>query len=326
MQWNKLGLIWTPNGDSEWAKSHAAIPVAYASSDREWHVYLSIRNDAGKSHIGRIALDVSGAPHFRKFQSHPVLALGTPGAFDDCGVMPSWIVEHNGALWMYYVGWNVPATVSYHLSIGLAISEDRGATWKRYSQGPIMGRSPQEPFFVTTPCVLKEGNAWRMWYSSCSEWRQIGGRWEPRYSVKYAESSDGIEWRPTGDLCIDAGKNGAVARPFVYRENGGYRMLYSHRLLTGYRDTRQAAYRLGYAESADGIAWERKDEDVGIAAADEGWDSEMVTYCWMQPHGDRTYLLYNGNGFGRSGLGIAQLAAGEAKPSPGASLSDQRVA
>jgi hypothetical protein len=37
----------------------------------------------------------------------------------------------------------------------------------------------------------------------------------------------------------------------------------------------------------------------------------MMEYCWVQQHEGETYLLYNGNGFGRTGFGIARLAAWE---------------
>jgi hypothetical protein len=33
----------------------------------------------------------------------------------------------------------------------------------------------------------------------------------------------------------------------------------------------------------------------------------MIEYCWVQQHGDDAYLLYNGNGFGKSGVGVARL-------------------
>jgi hypothetical protein len=51
------------------------------------------------------------------------------------------------------------------------------------------------------------------------------------------------------------------------------------------------------------------DDHVGIERSTSGWDSEMIEYAWLQRHGDETYLLYNGNGFGRSGVGLARLVS-----------------
>ena len=59
----------------------------------------------------------------------PVLDLGELGCFDDVGVMPSCIVNVDGAKLLYYAGWNTSTTVPYRISIGLAVSDDGGYTF-----------------------------------------------------------------------------------------------------------------------------------------------------------------------------------------------------
>ena len=66
-------------------------------------------------------------------------------------------------------------------------------------------------------------------------------------------------------------------------------------------------YRIGYAESLDGIKWERKDEQVGITVSEFGWDSESIEHCYVFNHLNSKYMLYSGNDFGKSGFGIANL-------------------
>jgi hypothetical protein len=114
-------------------------------------------------------------------------------------------------------------------------------------------------------------------------------------------------WHPTGVSCIDAGEDFAVCRPCVCRNGDKYAMLYSYRLLKQYRTAPEQSYRLGYAESADGVHWQRLDDQVGIERSAAGWDADMIEYCSIFQEGDQTYLLYNGNGFGSSGVGIARL-------------------
>lgn len=307
MQWKKLGLLWAPTGESEWACTHATLPVVQALADDQWRVFLSTRDAQGKSRIGCLTVDASCDPRPLEFDANPVLSLGEAGTFDDSGVMPSWLVEEEGRLFLYYVGWNVLATIPYRQAIGLAVSDDGGATFHRYSQGPVIDRSVKEPFFVTSPCVRRENGLWRMWYVSCTSWERILGRWEPAYHVKYAESQDGVSWDVTGISCLDVGVDYAVARPCVFRSKDKYGMLYPYRSLRNYRTDPNSAYMLGYAESDDGIRWERMDSAVGIARSDAGWDSEMLAYCWLQRQDKECYLLYNGNGFGRSGVGVAKL-------------------
>ena len=66
-------------------------------------------------------------------------------------------------------------------------------------------------------------------------------------------------------------------------------------------------YLIGYAESLDGVAWKRMDEEVGINLSIGGWDSEEIEYPHVFDHLDTRYMLYNGNNFGRTGFGIAKL-------------------
>jgi hypothetical protein len=147
-----------------------------------------------------------------------------------------------------------------------------------------------------------------MWYSSCTGWEILNGVPEARYHLKYADSVDGITWRKTGLVCLDYDDfTKAIGRPAVFYEDGLYKMFYSYRGILNYRTGREQSYRLGYAESRDGLTWTRRDEDVGIDRSDDGWDSEMIEYAYRYEYQGRKYLFYNGNGFGATGFGYAVL-------------------
>ena len=66
-------------------------------------------------------------------------------------------------------------------------------------------------------------------------------------------------------------------------------------------------YRIGYAESNDGIIWTRHDDRVGISASEDGWDSEMTAYPFVFDQDGARFMLYAGNGYGRAGMGLAVL-------------------
>jgi len=147
-----------------------------------------------------------------------------------------------------------------------------------------------------------------MWYTSCTNWRLTEGRWTPFYDIKYAESGDGIDWRSTGIVCIAAcNEDEAIGHPCVWKDDRCYKMLYSYRTGSAFRTDRSVSYRIGYAESIDGLTWERKDEESGISPSESGWDSQMIEYASIYAYGGRKYLLYNGNDFGASGLGYAVM-------------------
>ena len=66
-------------------------------------------------------------------------------------------------------------------------------------------------------------------------------------------------------------------------------------------------YRVGYAKSDDGLDWLRRDEEAGIFLSDSGWDSEAQSYPYVIDSDLGRFMFYNGNGFGRSGLGPSYL-------------------
>jgi hypothetical protein len=284
---------------------HASLPVPDLVDEEHLRIFFAPRDGSGRARVGLLEVDPADPAAVTRLHDRPVLDLGQPGAFDDDGVMPSSIVHDGGLTYLYYIGWSQSVTVPYRLAIGLAVSED-GINFTRAFDGPVVDRTRDEPFFTTAPCVLREAGGWRMWYVSTTRWLDIDGRPEPVYVIKYAESVDGVEWRRLNAPCIDQrSAEEAQGRPWVVRDGDVYRMWYCYRGSRGYRHDRSQSYRIGYAESADGVSWVRRDDDAGISASEQGWDSEMVAYPSVFALRGRWHLLYNGNGFGATGIGHA---------------------
>ena len=89
-------------------------------------------------------------------------------------------------------------------------------------------------------------------------------------------------------------------RPFVVKHGDRYKNWYSIR-------SQSKGYRIGYAESADGRTWTRRDDEVGLDVSSSGWDSEMVCFACVQQTKHGTYMFYNGNNYGETGFGAAVL-------------------
>jgi hypothetical protein len=306
--WIKHGRIYAPKECYGWGKSHAQLPTVDRLDER-WRIYFAARDEKGRAQTSYIET-VAGNPREILYEHHePILPLGEAGAFDDCGIMPAWIVNVGDRKYFYYTGWSTKITVPYHTAIGLAISDDNGRTFEKFSAGPIFGPTPHEPYITGSPCVMVEGGLWKCWYFSCTKWELINGKQEPFYHIKYAESCDGIDWQREGAVAIDyqSGDEAGIGRPSVLRGDGIYQMWYCYRKAYGYREDRKNSYRIGYAESRDGLSWVRLDDNAGIDISEDGWDSEMIAYPYVFEHDKRKYMFHNGNGFGRSGFGYAVL-------------------
>lgn len=306
MTWKKGGRIYEPRPRFAWMVSHAQLPTLDPVGAGRLRIYFAVRDELNRTRPTFIEVSQDEPTQILYHHDRPVLDLGCIGTFDDSGVMPGWIVTKGDRKYLFYTGWTSRGTVPYHNAIGLAISCDGGVTFERASEAPIFGTTSREPYINGSPCVLVEDRLWRCWYFSCTRWEMVGGKLEPRYHIKYAESHDGIDWQRDGVVAIDYKSDGeAVGRAAVIKEASAYRMWYSYRSTSGYRTDRRRSYRIGYAESLDGIRWSRLDERAGIDISDRGWDSEMIAYPYVLIRNGLKHLFYNGNGFGRSGFGYA---------------------
>lgn len=308
-----LGRIFEPGGEREWMKTHAALPATLPLRSGQLRVYFATRDEQSRARIGWLDLNLGSAREIGGMLSSPdrfhpaaiasvskapVVDLGPLGAFDDSGVTTGCVVKLAGAAYLYYTGWSLGRTVPFYYAVGLAVGDDDGATFQKVSSAPILDRSDVDPYLVASPCVLIEGGVWRMWYVSGVRWEMHNNVPRHYYHIRYAESRDGLHWTRTGRVCVDfASPNEyAIARPTVVRDGRLYRMWFS---------CRGQAYRLGYAESVDGVSWTRRDDLAGLDATADGWDSEMICYPHVFDHAGRRFMLYNGNGYGRTGLGLA---------------------
>lgn len=305
MKWKKTGRIYDPETlkCGLWHASHAANTVALPMGDGVFRIYFSARDAERRSHVA--FLDARLFPDFRiiSFSPRPILCPGETGLFDDSGVSLSCITKVGNEDVMYYLGWNLGVTVPWRNSIGLAVLRNDDVA-KRHSLAPVLDRNDKDPYSVSYPFVMEDGAVFRMWYGSNLAW---GAKQEDMaHVIKYAESEDGIRWKPTGIISLNF-KNEheyAISRPCVIKENGVYKMWYSFRA-----GPHTATYRIGYAESRDGVKFDRMDEITGIDVSPdpEEWDSEMVCYPYVFDYKGNRYMLYNGNGYGKTGFGLAML-------------------
>lgn len=301
MQWNKIRHIFSAGGEFPWMQTHAANPFAIPISESVYRIFFTVRDEQSRSYITYGDFDADDNFRLIELSPNSVLEPGDLGLFDDSGVAVGYILEVGGKLTLYYLGWNLKVTVPWLNTIGRAIWSEEHNRFIKCGQAPMMDRSEEDPFSISYPSVLFENDQYRMWYGSNLGWGKT--QESMKHVFKYAESADGIHWERANKIVVDLMHPGeyALSKPFVLKEeNQPYRMWYSYRA-NGNIQT----YRIGYAESIDGIQWKRKDEEAGIDVSDEGWDSEMISYPFVFRHKGKLMMLYNGNGYARSGFGLA---------------------
>ncbi|WPU24866.1 hypothetical protein RI049_09035 [Cedecea neteri] len=243
--------------------------------------------------------------------SAPLLDDSDLGCFDEHGIFPFNVLHHQDKVFAYTTGWSRRVSVSVETAIGLAVSEDRGETFKRHGMGPVMAASLHEPCLVADAFVKFFNGQFHMWYIFGTGWKSYvdGAAPDRTYKIGYASSRDGIHWERIGanQIIEDVlGKDESQALPTVIKLGERYHMFFCYRESFDFRQASGRGYRLGYAWSDDLITWTRDDKVVPPVSPSGEWDSDMQCYPHIFECDNKVYLLYNGNEFGRHGFGLAE--------------------
>jgi hypothetical protein len=304
MKWEKLGKIFCANNHNEIMVSGGRTPVPLHLKNDVFRIYFASYDISGRGRIFSLESDLNKPSEIFNLVDKPIIDIGSTGFFDDNGIIPSDVLRIDDTIYLYTIGFSIKNRLLFDAATGLAISHDGGQSFKKLN-GPVLDRSVDDPCFAASPTVMKDSKCWQMWYVSCDHWQLLDNSFRHYYNIKHKRSDDGIYWEPKSTICIDYANEHeyAISRPSVIRNASGlYQMWYSYRAQPTIE-----TYRIGYAESLDGLKWQRHDKKAGIDVSDSGWDSEMICYPKVFEHQGKLYMLYNGNGYGKSGFGLAVM-------------------
>jgi hypothetical protein len=301
MRFEKKGLIYCPSGEKNWMQHSFLTPAPVLMGDTI-RIFGGIRDSNGVSRIGFIDVSAENPSEILYVHQEPVVDIGEDGCFDDNGVILGSVL-HDGEKWrMYYIGFQHVKKVKFFAFTGLAESADL-LNFKRKFVTPVADRKDWMRFINCIHTVIKEEDKYRIFYAVGNRWVEIGGVKYPSYSVYYTESKNGhnFDYKINPEIVKITGSEYRIGRPTVYKLADKYIMFCTY-------DTIDKQYGVAYFESNDCTNWRRMDEKIEtFKKSESGWDSEMACYPALLHYKDRTYVFYNGNGMGKSGVGYAIL-------------------
>jgi hypothetical protein len=302
MAWTKLGLVFRPDRDIDWALSHATCPTPVLLPSGNWRVFFASRDSEQRSHVGWFDIDLDDPLSGIRTCDKPLLPPGPVGNFDGNGIYTTAVVPLGGGrLRFYTIGWNPGHRAPlFYAAIGAAESPDMGRTIDWRSKAPILDRSEHDPVSVTGPWVLFDHGKFRMWYVSGLRWVDRPEGLKSIYHIKYAESNDGLSWLRRGRVAIDFASSDElnIARPCILPGPAGYEAWFSH--------GSGGDYRIGYGRSGDGIVFDRAiDNPPIIEPSCQTFENKAVCHPVVVRHLDKRFMFYNGNRFGIDGIALA---------------------
>lgn len=302
-EWTKKGLVFetSRHGVGGWMLHSALTPTPCRLSDDVIRVYAGFRDADGVSRIGYVDVRADNPSSIVNVSAEPVIDLGRDGCFDDNGMILGDIVDAPGGLHMFYVGFQRVAKAKFLAFTGLAVSDDGGNCFRRTQDTPILDRAHGRSTIGAVHSAMYENGRWRLWYAVGDDWETIDGRPFPRYHIRYAETTDLGRMPREDKVCLRSeGSEYRIGRPRVYRLGGKYVMYFTRGNVTG-------EYFPGVAYSDDGVVWKRRDEALGLALSERGWDSRVICYPALIRQRDKWLMFYNGNDMGFDGFGVAEI-------------------
>lgn len=297
-RWVVRCFVSAPEVDIPGMASHLSLPFAVEIEQDVYRTFFSYRDANQRARAGSldVVLRDNGAEVLKARGN--IIAAPEVGHFDEHGVIPSSIIEKDGRLYLYYIGRTQgERSPMWYASVGLAISEDGGETFERYSPTPIFSINRLDPCLVTAPCVTRHNDKFVMFYVSCQRWQEIDGQLASFYDVRRALSDDGINWTPEGKSVIPL-KNDEknIGRPWLRRGVDAWELWYCY--------AGAHPYRIGRAVSRDLVTWHRQDQSVQFDLKECAFLDTMQCYASFFRHAGGDLMMLNGNRYGQDGFAI----------------------
>ena len=224
---------------------------------------------------------------WHKYEGNPVLKVGASGEWDDGNIGIQCVLWDGSKYNIWYQGNDEAAGVS---AIGYATSTD-GINWVKYENNPVLemgGPGEWDNGWIDPSSVLFNGTDYFMYYNGTE------GNWDAGM-IGLATSSDGINWikDTVNNPVLGTGETGTwnseyVLDPCVIYENSVYKMWYSG--MGWYENLDEWSWKLGYAESTDGINWTKRIDPIMEDGDYETWANDLDYACVI--YENNNYIMW----------------------------------
>lgn len=300
----RLGLVFNPElfVDYLGALSHAANPVAVRLSDGIYRVFFNSRDEMNRSSVYSFDFDIDGLCVLQDSLKPQYILQGEKTYYCD-GISLGSEFKLNGVSWITFMGWtNPPGKQHWFGKIGkFKLNED--LNFGMIEKKPWFDLDKDDPVSLSYPTFYEDTSETKikMWYGSTITWD--AGNGEMLHLLKEKSSLNGVTFASTGRrIPWKIGFAQAFSRPSVIKVGDYFLMSYSFR-------GNQSRYKIGFCilNDIENFGIKSLEQFAVFGTSDEHWENDMVEYPYLVSHGGSTYMFYNGNRYGQTGIGLAKV-------------------
>lgn len=297
IKFNRLGRIFDPqqfqvNGE---ILSHAANPVVIKIDRNLVRIFFNSRDKNQRSSIYSFDFDLDSLrpiPDSLKVQ----FMLDSSDSYFKDGVSLGSHFQLDGVSWIGFMGWINPTFKHWYGTIG-KFQLNANLDFESIDKKPWFDLDNQDQTSLSYPAVYTSKNTMHVWYGTTLTWD--GGNGEMIHILKEKVSKDYVRFESTNRVVEwKMGESQAFSRPSILKIHDHFLMAYSVR-------GNATKYRIGFGLIEDNSSMVK--QICTFSTSLSKWESEMVEYPYLVSHGDSVFMFYNGNGYGKSGIGLAQL-------------------
>jgi len=308
-------IMWMRDGDNPilpviagtWRHSRVANCSLLIRGDT---AYLYYRAGVGvwwQGYLGHEAIGLATCP-LRDFDGktwqdcpyNPIFTHGAPDDFDGVGPIDPFVIEHEGTIYLFYVGTanppleSLPADGVFHRAPvwikrpGLATSRD-GLNFRRVQTTPLIG---DDPALLSLCCIGRRGGRWEA--LGIREMEPGADYYQRRYAYYHYTAQEVTKWTLTRDepVLLPGPDSRSLSNCRRLQEGGWTYLVYGGTPQRDYPD------HFGLARSRDLIHWQKHPDPVFQRGEPGQWDDGGIWVGDLARVGDTYYLWYEGRSAG----------------------------
>lgn len=276
---------------------YSSNPVALNRSDSQIRIFFNSRDLKNRSSIFSIDMHPKTLePNYETVtlqHSH-----GTPDSYFSEGISIGQMFSLHGEKCISIMGWKNPDNEHWQGRIGY-IRIDRNANLDPLPLSPWMDLDNKDPISLSYPAIFEQDDTTFIWYGSTCTWD--AGNGEMLHILKEAIlTKDGEIVKSDIAVPYLLGSAQAFSRPAVIEIGTDRLMAYSYR-------GSNSKYRIGFMQMGEVGSASHLGGIPAFLPTSNPWESEMVEYPSFFYYSDQLFMLYNGNSFGKTGIGVVNI-------------------
>ena len=276
---------------------YASNPLLVKISDNLSRLFFNSRDVENRSSI--YSIDVCESTLVLNFDSVQLQQdFGPPDSYFSQGISLGSFFQLNQKSYVSVMGWKINPGEHWVGRIGKIEMDPQGNLLK-LGDTAWFNLDSSDPISLSYPAIYQNGQSLSMWYGSTVSWD--AGNGEMLHVLKEKKSIDNISFHSTNSLIpYELGTAQAFSRPSIVEFKERNLMAYSFR---GAQDK----YKIGFVWLDDFSTATQLGGLTAFLPSDSEWENEMVEYPSLFVHHSKLFMLYNGNNYGKTGIGLVEI-------------------